>query len=215
MGEQSADMRTCEYCDDEFRGKRGLRIHQGSVHDEETTTHVSCNWCGEDVETRVWKIDERQYCSSECSKAWKVYLKRGENHPNYVDGSARGREFKRVRMAVRWRDEVCRACGAEKAGPSGRRLHVHHLVAEDDADNPHEPTNLISLCSQCHQNLEGLSVQEQLNRCDIQDREELKLTGEVKRWFDSTREKFSAIKNAPSPRPGMFAEAQKVMGDDS
>ena len=136
-------MATCEYCGDSYVGKGGLRTHQVAAHEDEVTVVVSCNWCGEELEVAEWKTDENQYCDTICSKAWSRYLKQGERHPNYVDGSARTPDFQRIAFTIRQRDGECLRCGAEDGGSDGRELHVHHIIPEDERDNPHDRSCLV------------------------------------------------------------------------
>jgi 5-methylcytosine-specific restriction endonuclease McrA len=50
---------------------------------------------------------------------------------------------------------TCQKCGVEARGKSG---HVHHIVAERCFDDPHlahDLSNLVTLCSQCHNYIEA------------------------------------------------------------
>jgi hypothetical protein len=205
------DRERCPYCGEEYRGRRGVKIHMAAVHDEATSVTAPCNWCGVSVEVREWEVDEHHYCSRECGKAWNAYIRRGESHPNYVDGSGRGKEFDWVANAIRARDGDCVRCGKEDGGSDGRRLHVHHIVPEDEAENPHEPTNLLAVCGSCHPELEGLTPERQREECGIESVEELELNGRIKEWLDSLKEQHKVLAAAADPWPGMFAEAQDTL----
>ncbi|WP_425499332.1 HNH endonuclease signature motif containing protein [Natronosalvus caseinilyticus] len=111
-------------------------------------------------------------------------------------------------MAVRARDSACVRCGREETS-NGRGLYVHHIIPERKAEDPHDPQNLLSVCDACHQSLEGLPPEEQLQACDIESRDELRLRGEDAAWMEKYWERVATLETAPDPWPGMFAEAQK------
>lgn len=202
------DWQECEYCGQECRGKGGLRSHITSAHADEVETTDRCNWCGSVVEVKIWDLDDRNYCSRDCAYAWTTFLKLGERHPSYKDGESRSWDYERLADIIRKRDGECLCCGADKAGEAGRRLHVHHIIPEDEAEEPHVPTNLITLCGTCHPRLESMEPEEQLNECGIADGDELEVEDDLREWLESMKGS-KAIKRAPEPWPGMFEEAQK------
>jgi len=60
-----------------------------------------------------------------------------------------------IRKAIKKRDRVCRSCGKDKY--QARGLQVHHIVYRSDygghkmfRQGVHDPNNLITLCSACH-----------------------------------------------------------------
>jgi len=211
----TTDRETCPHCGDEFNGKRGLQVHMAATHDEETTATVRCNWCGSCMEVREWKTEKNHYCTRPCGVAWTTYLKTGDRHPNYRDGKSRGRKFRWVAMAVRSRDGACVRCGRERSSKDGRALHVHHIVPEKEAEDPHDPQNLLSVCAGCHQTLERLTPEEQLNECNIDSHEQLRLRGEAAEWLSKYEKQIEVFSSAPDPWPGMFAEAQKHLSQRS
>lgn len=210
----TANHKTCPHCEDEFSGEKGLRIHMAATHEEEITETVRCNWCGSLIEVREWETEQNHYCTRSCGVAWTTYLKIGDRHPSYVDGTSRGREFRWIAMAVRCRDGECVRCGQEKSS-NGCALHVHHIVPEKEAEDPHNPQNLLSVCEACHQTLERQSPEEQLRECDIDSLEQLRLRGEAAEWLSKYREQIEVFASAPDPWPGMFAEAQKHLSQQS
>jgi len=210
-------LKPCSYCEREFQGTKGLRIHMATVHDEQTVVTVRCNWCGTPVEAREWETDQHHYCRRICGKAWTTYLQLGERHPNYTDGTSRGRDFRWIANAIRMRDGCCLRCGNVDAGESGRALHVHHIVPEETLraadEDPHDPTNLISVCGPCHRTLEGMAPESQRAECGTESPEELVLTGEAAAWIETFDKKYKVLNVAPDPWPGMFAEAQRHLAD--
>lgn len=212
---QSAEeMRTCQYCGNEYKGSRGLKQHQSRKHKDEIQTDVRCTWCGDDVTVREWEADERHYCSRACSKAWRRFLKSGKRHPNYKDGGSPDmtNRVQLMKMAVRRRDGYqCKRCGSEDTG-DGRRLHVHHITPEDSAANPHRFENLIAVCDGCHKPLEAMDPAEQLAACGLESREELTLPDEIREWYENKMADMHHLGDAyPEPWVGMYAEAQRVI----
>lgn len=67
---------------------------------------------------------------------------------------ARGREKtpSSLRDEVLERDgHTCRGCGAEGPGAGGTAtLHVHHADPDPDDGDRHAPSNLVTLCADCH-----------------------------------------------------------------
>ncbi|WP_425494288.1 HNH endonuclease [Natronoglomus mannanivorans] len=117
-------------------------------------------------------------------------------------------------MAVRRRDGECVRCGQEKTS-NGCALHVHHIVPENEAEDPHNPQNLLSVCEACHRTLERQSPEEQLRECDIDSLKQLRLRGEAAEWLSKYREQIEVFASAPDPWPGMFAKAQKHLSQQS
>lgn len=72
----------------------------------------------------------------------------------------------------------CRRCGEINAhGGEERELRVHHIkkVDEfDDMENAHALRNLVSVCTQCHEDIEGLPIAEQLDELGLDSRFELR-----------------------------------------
>lgn len=202
----------CRYCGNEYQQGTGIRTHQTSMHPEEVATSVPCNWCGSDVEVYEWQTGERQYCTRECAYAWTAFINSGENHHSYENGKSRSRGFRHIASGVRLRDGECRVCGKQSATKDDRSLHVHHITPEDETDSPHRPTNLISLCASCHRKMEGKPPATQLEACDIESRDELSLPEDVQMWVE-TLDGNTPLESAPTPRMGMFEEAQRHLSE--
>ena len=204
---------TCEYCGDKYRGIAGLHSHQSSIHEDEITVTVRCTWCGDEMDLRAWEADGRNYCSRECSEAWNRFLRKGKRHPNYKDGVAtRGREYDLIATIVDSRDRTCRRCGASKC-KNGRNLHIHHIIPEAQADEPHEFTNLVAVCDKCHRALEGLPKDEQLAECGLESVDALELSDELRERYERVKKNIAERRSGPEPCLQMFAEAQKVLSE--
>ncbi|WP_440765526.1 HNH endonuclease [Natronorubrum sp. DTA7] len=92
-------------------------------------------------------------------------------------GQDRGRRFKEIAMTVRNRDAGrCIRCDGPE---SDERLSVHHLVADSEVpDNvdAHLPVNLVSVCRDCHSQVESRSLVSQLREIGIENWDELMLS---------------------------------------
>lgn len=122
-----------------------------------------CKQCGE------WAKAET-FCSADCQASWReeTGVMRGESSPRW-----RGGETDRYWMgsetveAVLDRDGKCQTCGLSNNAHkvmTGNRLHIHHMKPRrkcSSRDEANEITNLILLCSTCHQRLENSFWNEQ------------------------------------------------------
>jgi hypothetical protein len=103
----------------------------------------------------------------------------------------RGSRFEAIAMSVRNRDAGrCRKCGT----PEGEEnLSVHHLIP--DSKIPQEPdahvlVNLVSLCRECHKEMESRSLNYQLSKLDIEDPSELMLSEEERQKLNNRLEEI-------------------------
>ncbi|WP_136601193.1 HNH endonuclease [Salinigranum halophilum] len=203
----------CEYCGEKYRGIGGLHSHQSAAHEDAISVEAMCTWCGDEMVLREWDADDRNYCSRACSKAWNRFLRQGKRHPNYKHGTtSRGREYDLIATIVHSRDAECRRCGALKC-KNGRSLHVHHLTPEAQLDDPHEFSNLITVCDECHQTLERMPREQQLSECGIDSVETLELSDELRERYETVKQNIRERRRGPDPCLQMFAEAQKVLNE--
>lgn len=103
---------------------------------------------------------------------------------SYRGGGQTGetRLWKRRRTQALERDnhrcQVCSIRNAHHAEFTGQSLEVHHIIPRDQFSNPddrHALSNLITVCFQCHADVEGLS------------REELRNVAEREAWLKPSR----------------------------
>ena len=89
-----------------------------------------------------------------------------ENKDNLKDKTAekhtKTSRWQKVRKQIIIRDNgVCQLCFA-RGFIENRRLQVHHMVKRTtDLSLAYEPTNLVTVCPPCHEELECLSVTKQ------------------------------------------------------
>ena len=119
---------------------------------------VSCLICSREIKKHN-RINYRQYlkqkfCSQSCRSLWLAEYSKGENNPNYVDGSSTESEiirgspkYKRWRAEVFARDDyTCQICGER-----GGELNADHI--KPFATNKELRTDINNgrtLCRECH-----------------------------------------------------------------
>jgi 5-methylcytosine-specific restriction endonuclease McrA len=135
---------------------------------------VECSHCGSTLQRIEYYVEhnEHHFCDRDCLGEWRSENWNRENHPNWKGGVAReyGPNWKQKRRAVRQRDDFecqrCRLSDGEHRDEFGHGLHVHHVVPRAeflnaDGSIEHERanrmTNLVTLCQQCHVEVEGES----------------------------------------------------------
>ncbi|GAA0093042.1 hypothetical protein UT300009_30720 [Paraclostridium bifermentans] len=99
------------------------------------------------------------YCS-DCES--KVIKDRKDNlKDKEAEKAIKSERWKKVRIRILQRDKTCVLCKKRKRLPFGK-LSVHHIVKRtDDLSLAFEPTNLVTVCGSCHEELEKLSPQQQ------------------------------------------------------
>jgi hypothetical protein len=115
-----------------------------------TATESKCEWCGKNYRAFACEAKHgRRFCSHACAER----ASRGAEHPNYKGGACLefGTHWRRVRLAIRERDKVCRLCGG--LSRNGRSLDVHHINERRGhlfKDVANDAKNLVALCRPCH-----------------------------------------------------------------
>ena len=115
--------------------------------------HPPCKVCGEPV-----KMLDHKFCSHKC---WGIYLskhQRGESNPNWKgvvpkrDRRYGTLRWQRLSKKIMKRDNYeCQICHAKE-----RKLDVHHIYTVKDCPELFwEESNLITLCTGCHNQVEG------------------------------------------------------------
>jgi 5-methylcytosine-specific restriction endonuclease McrA len=151
----------CEVCGTTFEyyesnDKCGKFCSRECYQDDGEMT-VSCDWCGGDITRQVNRLtrSSHHFCSKECRGSWLSRNITGEDHPQWNGGNSGsyGAAWRQVRRAVLERDGGrCCSCGTKED------LEVHHEIPLSTFDNPeraNQMTNLVTLCSSCHSEVEA------------------------------------------------------------
>ena len=128
-----------------------------------------CEWCKEEYTIHKIYVDSEngrnsRFCSIECRGKDKSQSMKGENNPNYIHGEgylypSRGSNWGAQRRKALKRDNhECRICKA-KVSKGGKSLDVHHIrpyrLFENDWKKANRLNNLVTLCRQCHIDVEN------------------------------------------------------------
>lgn len=141
------------FCDEEMLAKI-VETRHGVVRPE--CKHPEC----EKTVTQSWNT----FCSYSCSNSFNQSKKYGNNqagskNSQYTDGTYTLEKSKK--LEARKRDNYkCQTCGK---AVKGRAAHVHHIVAErcfDDMERAHDLSNLVTVCSSCHVDVEWGTLKE-------------------------------------------------------
>lgn len=132
---------------------------------------VDCSYCGEKEvkELHPNRLDQDNFfCDQKCLGKFREDEYSGEDNPNFKGGdwdhNYRGPDWTGVRNSVRKRDNyTCQNCGATSE-ELGQMPDCHHIIAEhtfDDATDAHYEDNLVLLCRDCHNEMDGTPPDEQ------------------------------------------------------
>lgn len=105
------------------------------------------------------------------------------------EGQDRGQRFDETSLAVRNRDAGrCRRC---QRAERETRLSVHHLIPDtelpEDVDS-HLPVNLVTLCRECHGQMESEPLFRQLSKIDVKQYDELMLSEDTRQKLNDRLE---------------------------
>lgn len=102
---------------------------------EKSKVVVDCDFCGDSIERRKFRVNENNYCNHEC------YAKSKEKDINW-HSKAKHRHWANT---VKNKYEECVECGSDK------KLQAHHKIpVEIEPEKADEPENGIALCAKCH-----------------------------------------------------------------
>ncbi len=126
----------------------------------------TCQRCGSDFRAQQ-ATQVAKYCSWECYCEAKSENITGEDNPNWNGGydGEYGHNWPEQREKALERDgHTCQRCGMtleEHFDKWGCSLHVHHISNKNNFEDYEEMnalSNLVTLCSSCHKQLEGLPL---------------------------------------------------------
>ena len=104
------------------------------------------------------------YGNSYCDKCYSTILRDRKNSVKNkrVESTTKSAQWKAVREKVILRDKCCLLCLKRRGYFELRALQVHHIIKRvEDESLIYDPSNLVTLCRSCHEEMEKLSVKEQ------------------------------------------------------
>jgi len=136
---------------------------EGGYDVSETTETRECKNCGGSFKTTL--AEDYEHCSRECFLSLHSERMAGEGNPAYIDGNSydkrgnHGPHWDKERLECYKRDNfTCQRCGdkcisrGDFDGENGKRIiQAHHI----DTDKGNELSNLVTLCAECHGEVEG------------------------------------------------------------
>ena len=105
-------------------------------------------------------IDFKNTFCDDCKAIITKERKTGLKNKN-VEATTKSSRWKSLRMKIIQRDKCCVLC-LKRGYIEYRGLQVHHLVKRvDDETLIYDPNNLVTVCRNCHEELEKLPLLEQ------------------------------------------------------
>ena len=142
------------FCGNECRHKWRAKFIMGENNPHyKPKVKRSCGFCGKELE--VWpskaKSYENSFCKNgKCYPAWMMDKNRGENNPNWRNGSKQN-PYCEIWLDNEYKSSIINRDGGKCLNPKCKHisdlLHIHHI--DYDKLNCH-PWNLITLCNSCH-----------------------------------------------------------------
>lgn len=112
-----------------------------------------CRQCRKLIEFKTSYCEE---CAKKLNKNNKNRLK-----DKYANATTKTSRWQSLRMKIIQRDKCCVLC-FQRGFIENRTLQVHHIVKRtEDISLIYTPSNLITLCRSCHEEVEKMSVLEQ------------------------------------------------------
>lgn len=104
------------------------------------------------------------YGNTYCDKCYSAVIKSKKDglKNKRVEATTKSSRWKEVRRRIVLRDKCCILCLKRYNYVNMKNLQVHHIVKRvDNEDLIYEPSNLVTLCRQCHEEVELLSPEKQ------------------------------------------------------
>lgn len=131
-----------------------------------------CEWCNDSYHVKQSRAETGRFCSGDCRLEWwsmhlsENYDQSGENNHRWKGGTSPYGEGwnKKKKETVRKRDgrkcKLCGLTGKEHVESYDCHLHVHHIIPArtiTDPERRNHPSNLITLCADCHKTAEKMT----------------------------------------------------------
>lgn len=104
------------------------------------------------------------YGNTYCDKCYSAVIKAKKDglKNKRVEATTKSARWKAVRQRILLRDKCCILCFNRDKYVNLHRLQVHHIIKRvDNEDLIYEPSNLVTLCRDCHEEVELLSPDKQ------------------------------------------------------
>lgn len=104
------------------------------------------------------------YGETYCDKCYSAVIKAKKDglKNKRVEATTKSSRWKAVRRRILLRDKCCILCLNRDKYINLHNLQVHHIVKRvDDEDLIYEPSNLVTLCRNCHEEVELLPPEKQ------------------------------------------------------
>lgn len=166
---------TCEQCEGTYEVKpanmdatRFCSRDCQTEHQTVDSTEYACPVCGDSFERKAYEVKgEQAFCTRECRRTHLSDIRTGENNPMWAGGAPDyyGPSWPEARRRTIDRDGyACRRCSMsrnEHYDHFDRDLEVHHVRpvrSFADPDEAHFDANLVTLCTACHRQYEGIPL---------------------------------------------------------
>lgn len=105
-----------------------------------------------------------EYGERYCDKCKSIVIKSNKDglKDKKADDTLKTSRWQKLRKQILLRDKCCVLCWNESRYVNLYKLQVHHIVKRtDDESLIYEPSNLVTLCRECHERVELLSTVKQ------------------------------------------------------
>ena len=104
------------------------------------------------------------YGNTYCERCYSVIIKAKKDglKNKRVEATTKSARWKEVRRRILLRDKCCILCLNRDNYINMNKLQVHHIIKRvDNEDLIYEPSNLVTLCRTCHEEVELLPPNKQ------------------------------------------------------
>lgn len=103
-----------------------------------------------------------EFRTTYCDDCKSVIIKNNKAKNKQVEKTIKSGRWKALRSEIIRRDKCCIYCFMNEKVYNLKNLQVHHIEKRvDNPDRIYDPTNLITLCRNCHEKIEKLTPYQQ------------------------------------------------------
>lgn len=143
------------------RERNWMTGRTGQDHPRWNRVETECANCGETIHRKPSRAEayDELYCGQECAGEHRSERFTGQDHPNWRGGSSVINAIKKqLRPSFSVTREIYREAECQQCGVSDSLLDAHHIVPVS-AGGTNEGWNLMTLCRQCHSEVEWFTRQ--------------------------------------------------------